>query len=581
MKRKNTYDIILFAILMALLFLPMLQAHFLHIPLKPLNGVAIETERPKFDFDSYRSGTYAKQEEAYLSQHFGFREPVVRLYNQYLWDCYKKTYAHDVVAGKNGWLYYPQSVEDYYGTVLYHWHHSANEARQFLQNEIKYLDWVRTLLKENGIELMVFIAPEKGFLYPEYLPERQYDTSSFNAREYFDEQLTALDFPHIEMTRWFQQMKDTANHLLIPQTGGHWNFSSVYAADSLFRYMETLKGIRLPQIEIGKLHTSDKYAYEAETDLEQTLNLARPIRLRQPMAPEAEVGIKSDTSCSKPKALFIGNSFFWRIAHYIPLEQVFGDVEFWYYYSTAYFGEGLSKTEKVLKYNLLEKLLDFDYVVWFTTGNQLYKGTLGFAENALVALTVGDSLMMAYARPIADTIRPDTLPDGTPKSALWMASNYIKHHPEVIPELRGDSLPALRNDEIPYARHTKDIRKDSLWMQAIEAQAFLRSATMKTMLHAEVDRLQAGKPLYRDQQAEIQFSLHCQQETKALMERMRGNPETMEKVKEKAEKYGKTLDKALEDDAIWLIRQKYRLDQCRLIDDPEAKIPLPPDFLSE
>ena len=55
----------------------------------------------------------------------------------------------------------------------------------------------------------------------------------------------------------------------------------------------------------------------------------------------------------------------------------------------------------------------------------------------------------------------------------------------------------------------------------------------------------------------------------------------MEKVKEKAEKYGKTLDKALEDDAIWLIRQKYRLDQCRLIDDPEAKIPLPPDFLSE
>ena len=444
-----------------------------------------------------------------------------------------------------------------------------------------YLDWVRTLLKENGIELMVFIAPEKGFLYPEYLPERQHDTTSFNASEYFDEQLTAMDFPHIEMTRWFQQMKDTANHLLIPQTGGHWNFSSVYAADSLFRYMETLKGIRLPQIEIGKLHTSDEYAYEAETDLEQTLNLARPIRLRQPMAPEAEVGIKSDTVCSKPKALFIGNSFFWRIAHYIPLEQVFGDVEFWYYYSTAHFGEGLSKTDKVLKFNLLEKLLDFDSVVWFTTGKQLYKGTLGFAENALVALTIGDSLMMAYARPIADTIRTETQPDGTPQSALWMATNYIKNHPEVIPELRGDRLPTLRNDEIPYARHTKDIRKDSLWMQALEAQAFLRSATMKMMLHAEVDRLRAGKPLYRDQADEIRFSLSCQQETKALMERMRNNPETMENVKEKAEKYGKTLDKALEDDAIWLIRQKYRLDQCRLIDNPEAEIPLPPDFLLE
>ena len=65
MRRKTTYDIILFTILMVLLFLPMLQAHVLLIPLKPLNGVTIETEKPEFELESYRSGAYAKQEEAY------------------------------------------------------------------------------------------------------------------------------------------------------------------------------------------------------------------------------------------------------------------------------------------------------------------------------------------------------------------------------------------------------------------------------------------------------------------------------------------------------------------------------------
>ena len=87
MKKKSTYGVVLFSILMVLLFLPMLQEHFQLIPLKPLYGVTIETRKPKFYLKTYRSGDYAKQEEAYLGEHFGFREPIIRLYNQYLWSC--------------------------------------------------------------------------------------------------------------------------------------------------------------------------------------------------------------------------------------------------------------------------------------------------------------------------------------------------------------------------------------------------------------------------------------------------------------------------------------------------------------
>lgn len=587
MKRKTTYDQILFGILMVSLFLPMLQANVLHIPLKPLNGVVIETERPKLSMASLRTGDYAEQEEAYVSEHFGFREPVIRLYNQYLWSCYRKTYAHDVIAGKRGWLYTTEGVRDYYGTEMLRWQSSTETAKQRFDREVKYMNRVRTLLKENDVELLAFIAPEKSFVYPEYLPERERDTTTFNACNYFVDRFAETGFPCIEMTGWFRQMRDSVSYPLIPQTGAHWVFPAVYAADSLFRYMGELKGVALPKLKIGELHESDNHG--ADNDLEQLLNLSLPIRKRNGYSPTAEVAVERDTTFVKPKVLFVGNSFMWGIVNHIPLREMFDEVEFWYYFSTAYTGDPLAPSGQVVDYNLLEKLLEFDYIVWFTTANQLNKGTMGFANAAILTLGVDDSTRIAAIRRIADTCRDacwDTLnvsvmngrTRGISDSVrLRRARTMLYNNPEWIPALSGDSL-TTQNKNLPYAKYTKDIRKDSLWMAALEAQAFLRSATMQQMLHAEVDRIRAGKPLYKNQTDEIRFSLQCQQEVEELALRIPNNEKLMAGIKEKAEKYNKPLEKAIKDDAVWLVRRKYGLDVCRFSENPDAEIPLPTEL---
>lgn len=568
MRKRHIYDLVLFSILMVLLFLPLLQAHVLHIPLKPLNGVTVETEQPKFNLISYRSGDYAKQNEAYVGEHFGFREPVIRFYNQYLWSCYKKTYAHDVVAGKQGWLYTPESVSDYYGNELLRWQPSPEEARQHFDREIRYMNRVRTILKEYDVEMLAFIAPEKSFLYPEHLPEREHNTNTFNASEYFLEKFKETGFPCIDMTGWFRQMKDTVNYPLIPQTGAHWVFPAVYAADSLFRFMGDLKGIELPHLTIGELHEGDNHG--ADNDLEKLLNLTLPIRKRQGYSPTAEVTVECGPNSVKPKVLFIGNSFMWGIVNQVPMKEVFDEVEFWYYFSTAFTGNPLEATRPVVDYNLLEKLLDFDYIVWFTTGNQLNKGTNGFAPVAMLTLGVDDSIRRAYIDRIADTLPLST----TDTLRRQEAISILYSHPELIPELNSDSL-TTQNRDIPYAKVIKDIRKDTAWMAALEAQAFLRTATMNQILHAEVDRIKAGKALYKDNEAEIQFSLQCQQEVKDQMAKMCNNEKSMKIVKEKAEKNHKTIESALEDDARWLIRRKYRLNECELRHHPDAEIPMP------
>ena len=574
-RRRTTYDIILFTILMVLLFLPMLQAHVLLIPLKPLNGVTIETEKPEFELESYRSGAYAKQEEAYVGEHFGFREPIIRLYNQYLWSCYKKTYAHDVMAGKQGWLYTPESVSDYYGTELLNWQPSVEEARRNFEREVKYLCHARDILKENDVELLAFIAPEKSFVYPEYLPDGKHDTTTINACATFLHRFAENGFPCIDMTSWFKQMKDTVDYPVIPQTGAHWVFPAVYAADSLFRFMGELKGIELPKLKYGALHESDNHG--TDNDLERLLNLSLPIRKRQGYSPTAEVTVEHRTNSVKPRVLFIGNSFMWGFATRLPMKEVFDEVEFWYYFSTAYTGDPLTPSGNVVDLNLLEKLLDFDYIVWFTTGNQLNKGTNGFANSVILTLGVDDSIRQAYIDRIADTICRDAINRVSTDTILRKEAIAILHnHPEIIPELNAETL-TTQNSNIPYAKVTKDIRKDSIWMAALNAQAFLRSATMDQMLHAEVDRIKAGKPLYKDQAEEIRFSLLVQEEVRQRIERIPNHKELMESIREKAIRLNKPLDKAIKDDAIWITREKYGLDHCRLIDDPDAEIPIPPD----
>lgn len=488
------------------MFLPMFQQMTGLFHSEKLRGVFDKTEKPEFSLESYKSGEYQKQLEAYTGENFGFRETVIRLYNQYLWDFYRKTYVKEVVRGKNDWLFYPQNVNDYYGTEIYKWMDSTANASQVFSRELDEMCRLREALKPFGIDFLVFMAPEKGALYSEYLPEREYDTTTINAREFFAAGFDEKHFPCIEMTRWFQQMKDTATCPLIPQTGAHWNFSCVYAADSLFRLMEQLKGIELADLKTGSFRPVPRNS-ESDRDLEYLLNLQRRIRLSNGLAPEADVEILADSATVKPKVLFIGNSYLWRINHYVPLNQVFGEVEFWYYNTTAYYGSDLKESREVKEYDLLEKLFDFDFIVWFTTGNQMYKPKL-FVENAMDVLYLGDTVL---------------------------------------------------NPDLPYVRIAKEIRKDTVWMAALEKQALLHYRTPRKMLYVEARNVANGDDLLKDQLVELDMPEFLD----VLMERtdsiIRSNPQWFQAVEKQAVERNVGIDEMLKVNARWTVRNWYGL----------------------
>ena len=542
----------------------MLQGWFQWIPTKPLNGVTEEIDKPKFEFDTYCSGAFAKEAEAYTSRHFGFREPIIRLYNQYLWNFYHKTYAHDVVAGKEGWLFYPQSVRDYYGQELLRWHSSSEAAREDFDREVKYLNWSRSILKENGVDLLVFMAPEKGFLYPEFLPDGEKDTTTFNACDYFAQRFIETGFPHIEMTRWFQKIKDTVDYPLIPQVGAHWIFPSVYAVDSLSHLMGDLKGINLPQIRIGAPYETLERDHNYDNDLEELLNLAFPMRHQYGYCPRHHVSVEQDSSSVKPKVLFIGNSYFWAMNLFVPFDEMFETTEFWYYFSTAYSGDSLTETTSVDQLDFVEKLADFDYVVWFTTGNQMNKGTSEFAAKAILNLCYSKKDIDNTYRRIIDSLALATnlsLADSNNKQQLWsMANRLVFDHPEhYFPELASDRLPTIRNPRIKEVLAINEIKKDSVWTRDLSTyQTVIQNATLKQVLLMEAHNIIDGKPLLRDEPDLDLRSAYIQRLNTEKERALLSLPAMTDSIRAKARLTGKTFESQLHDDAAWMVHALFK-----------------------
>ena len=552
--------------------MPLLQGRFQPIPLKPLYGVTIETEKPDFNLEAYRSGDYAKQEEAYLGEHFGFREPVIRLYNQYLWSCYKKTYAHDVMAGKQGWLYTPESVSDYYGTELLNWQPSVEEAKSTFEREVKYMCRARDILKENDVELLAFIAPEKSFVYPEYLPEGRHDTTTFNACATFLHRFQENGFPCIDMPSWFALMKDTVPYPLIPQTGAHWVFPAVYAADSLIRFMEQQRAILMPHIEYGnEWHSTCCIGDEQNRDLEGELNLLRPIKFNPKYAyKERDFWVVSDSTTVKPSALFIGNSFLLRTMAYLPPKEVFSDFQFWYYNRVAY-EDSQKIIDSVSTFNRLDYLIDADYIVWFSSASQMYRATEGFAEDAIIQLCIGEERFRQRQDQLIDSLFHDqnthntiawNYPDSLYRIKLkGYTLDLLRKNPEAyFPEIAGEGVPTVRNPKLLEEDYwtkrdiRRQIKRDPQWMLAVSSQMAMDGVSLQQAIGTETEHVMQGLPSLRNKNvsaAEYRETLILQTE-----QQIRNYKEWFDAVKTDAEKRGITIDEAVRNHATYTVDQR-------------------------
>lgn len=552
-KPRIRYDCILFVLLMAFLFVPIVQEWTGIFPVKVLKGAIEPTPKPELTFDNYRSNTYQPQIEKYVSEHFGMREPVIRIYNQYVWSAYNKTYCHFIVPGKNGYLYYALAVNEHYGTELPKHYPSNEKAMADADKELRMMNKLRYVLKDYGIEFLAFIAPDKPEVYPEYLPRRDADTTTIHLADYFSRRMEETGFPYINMTDWFVSMRDTVSVPLFPKTDSHWRYSAVYGYDSLFRFMNTLDS----EAKFPTLHIGPPIAYESEEleGDEETLNLLFRIHSDKTQY-KSDITVEDDTTHRKPKVLFVGDSFIWSMEKFLPARQIMTDWEVWFYNNTAVTAS-TKRSESVKDIDRLSRILNVDYVVFYSAGHQWREATYGFTKDALLQLCVSDSLFEVSITDYANRMRHqegynDFTEEELRDNMTWM----LKNDPELIPGLGGEDMPTIRNTErIEKAMSVNRIRDDKDWVKSLLLYATQQSISLDDALKEEANRMDRGESLIRD---EVVFdtATFIQMKKQEIMEQWRYNTEMINMIQQKANERGITFEEMLEKDAQWFINQK-------------------------
>ena len=242
--------------------------------LNPLAGVTFATEKPELTLKNFASGQYQSQVN-------------YSLFNQ--------TTCHFITPGKDGWLFYAEAYRDYYGIEPINQYKTYDRAREWARKNVRMMNKLRYVLKDYGVEFLCFMAPNKAEVYSEYLPYHQpAPADAIHTAAYYDSLMTAIDFPHVEMTKWYQNMKDTASFLLFPKRDTHWRYSAVYGYDSLFSYMNSLNDFGIPDIHVDRLVKLDTIYPEND---EQTLNLIFPIGNDSPKY-RADISVDASPRCS-------------------------------------------------------------------------------------------------------------------------------------------------------------------------------------------------------------------------------------------------------------------------------------------
>ena len=575
MKKKITYSTILFSIIMVLFFLPMIQEHCKLFDFKPLVGEVIKEKNkfPTFSIENYRSGLWQKNLEKYISENYGFREPMIRFYSQYLYDFYKQTPVDFVSFGKGKWMFYKHTVDDYYGKEMYRWQKDNQTAITSFNNEINLTNKFRNILKQYDIDFLWVIVPDKPIIYSEYLPDDTFDTTSINGRKFFTEKFDSIKLDYIDLNPYYLRIKDTSSYPLFPPTGHHWNFSAIYGTDSILRYMEKQKNIHLPRISYSNFHRSCKFSEERDRDIENALNLVRDINLKGVYtSQEADVTFHRDSLVSTPNALFVGNSFVWQILDYVPSREVFSDFTFLYYNREAYVGH--NKTFKpISEINYAEKILSADYVVWVSNAAQIYKCSYNFIEDAVISLCVTEERKKQRRREISDSLRHDTAFCNENKQHFEYNVNQktdelIRNVAVAFPELLKDSVLQVVNPNVERYLTLRKINRDIEWKTAIFCQTEHLGKSYDELVQEEITNVIMQKPLLRDNKEFITRENFLNIHREKIKKEIQSDQRQMKSVKDKASKYNKTIEQALYDEADWVLNNKI-----------EKRIIIVPDFL--
>lgn len=360
---------ILFIIIIIGLFLPLIQYHIHFSEVKELHGSFQKTTLPVFSIKKWFNNEFQNQYDDYFNQTFGYRASFVRLHNQLDYSLFDETHANSVIIGKEGYLFEKSYIKSYLGDDFL--------GQTQIEQKVKTISNIRKILNEHQTELLIIIAPGKGYFYSEFIPDQMLKPRGQTNYEAYAQALSKSEIPFIDFNDLFLKMKDTTSIVIYPKTGIHWSQGIIpYVMDSVIKKIEFTLDKNLKNVEWEYPEPITK-ADKQDADIEKSLNLIFPFSVPPMTYPSFR--FEQGENFDKPKVISIADSFWWQIFNTGISKNVFDEGKFWYYYKQIY-PDQYKKDTKVSDINTRKELFEADLVVIMATDPNLFKFPYGFSE---------------------------------------------------------------------------------------------------------------------------------------------------------------------------------------------------------
>lgn len=130
---------------------------------------------------------FPKEYEVYCNDNLPFRNQLIRFHNSIDYFLFKQSSSERVAIGKNGWLFYCDKTNgNPIEQSLGYWNFTSSQLQTIANNLMS----AKRVLESQGIEFVLFIAPNKETIYMDELPDYYEVKSSYTSTDQLIDYLT-------------------------------------------------------------------------------------------------------------------------------------------------------------------------------------------------------------------------------------------------------------------------------------------------------------------------------------------------------------------------------------------------------
>lgn len=155
--------------------------------------------------------------QAYVSDHFGFRQTLVKADSQLKASLLHTSAEEDVIVGTDGWLYYMPTVNDFLG--------NPTVSPLGIQNIVHNLEMMQAYAESKGSTFVAAIVPNKNTVYPEHMPYNYRNSGISGNLDNLTEAIAESDVNWCSLAEELKAEAAQSGTLLYHKTDTHWNNS--------------------------------------------------------------------------------------------------------------------------------------------------------------------------------------------------------------------------------------------------------------------------------------------------------------------------------------------------------------------